>query len=127
MSELRHYVDRGTGVEVHVIELPPMFIGDAELEEFDRLQKKIIERGTQIRIDFRNVKHMNSTAWGMIITAYTRAQKNGGSLKLDASENAHIRNFLRLTGLERLNDPDDPTTGKAAAKPDRPDGATRPG
>jgi anti-anti-sigma regulatory factor len=114
MSELRHHVEQEGEVEWHVIELPTLFIDDAELEEFDRLQKRIISRATHIRVDCRSVKHMNSTAWGLVITAYTRAIKQGGSLKIDATGNAHILNFLRVTGLDRLNDADSGMTGKPA-------------
>jgi anti-anti-sigma regulatory factor len=104
MSELRHHVEQVDGVEWHVIELPVMFVDDAEFEEFEKLQKRIIDRGTHIRVDCRNVKHMNSTAWGLVITAYTKAVKLGGSLKIDATGNAHILNFLRVTGLAKLNE-----------------------
>src|SRR5262249_15558123 len=126
MSEWRHYVERGGEVDLHVIELPATFMADAELEEFERLQKKIIHQGTHIRVDCRNVKHMNSTAWGLIITAYTRAKESGGSLKLDASGNAYIRNFLRVTRLDRLGDSEPArlvapeTTPSPAPKPDEP-------
>src|SRR5215831_12794315 len=129
MSELRHYVERQGDIDLHVIELPPVFIADAELDEFERLQKRIMTHGTHIRIDCRQVKHMNSTAWGLIITAYTRAKENGGSLKLDASGNTYIRNFLRVTRLDRLGDteasglvaPD--ATSSAVPKPDEPGAA----
>lgn len=104
MSELRHYVERNGDVDLHVIELPPIFTEEAELEEFERIAKRIIGHGTQIQVDCRHVRHMNSTAWGVIITAYTRTQKQGGSLKIEATGNAHILNFLRVTGLDRLND-----------------------
>src|SRR5262249_20060622 len=106
MSELRHYVERRGDVDWHVIELPPIFTEDAQLAEFERLEKKILGHGTQIEVDCRQVKHMNSTAWGVIITAYTRAQRQGGTLKIEASGNAHILHFLHVTGLERLNDAD---------------------
>jgi len=109
MTELRHYVDRRGDVDLHVIELPTIFTDEAELEEFERVAKRVIGHGTLLEVDCRQVKHMNSTAWGVIITAYTQAQKLGGSLKIEASGNAHILNFLRVTGLDRLNEPGGPT------------------
>src|SRR5262249_36395426 len=125
MSEWRHYVERGGEVDLHVIELPATFMADAELEEFERLQKKIIHQGTHIRVDCRNVKHMNSTAWGLIITAYTRAKESGGSLKLDATGNAYVLNFLRVTRLDQLNDSTITLIGKPGSA--APGQATPPG
>lgn len=103
-NELKYYVERRDGVEVHVIELPAEFIADREFEEFERLAKKVTKTGTQIRLDCRRVQHINSTGLGAIITAYTRAQECGGSLKLDASGNVSLRALLKRTRLDMLED-----------------------
>jgi anti-anti-sigma regulatory factor len=106
-SELRHRVEHRDGVELHVIEMPSEFIADREFEEFERLAKRITRVGTQILIDCRRVHHINSTGLGAIISAYTRAHEQGGSLKLDATGNASFRALLKRTRLDMLEDSDE--------------------
>jgi len=107
VNEWRHHVERRGGLDVHVIEVPLEFISDRDLEEFERLVKRNLHEGTQIRVDCRRVQHINSTALGAIISAYTRAQQLGGAVKLDASGNTYVRGLLKRTRLDMLEDSDE--------------------
>ena len=106
-NEMKHHVEQRDGVEVHVIDLPSEFIAEREFEEFERLAKRITKAGTQLRLDCRRLQHINSTGLGAIITAYTRALDQGGSLKLDATGNASLRALLKRTRLDMLEDSDE--------------------
>lgn len=82
-----------------VIELKGNVMGGPEAAELNDLLHKCIEEGKKnIVIDLSDVKFMNSSGLGMLISGYTTMKNGGGNLKL-AGATDKIQSLLVITKL----------------------------
>ena len=82
-----------------VISLKGNVMGGPDSQEFsDLLHNLLDENKKNIIVDLGNVKFMNSTGLGMLISGYTSVKNNGGSLKL-ANATEKINSLLVITKL----------------------------
>lgn len=82
-----------------VIELKGNVMGGPEAAELNDLLHKFIEEGKKnIVIDLSDVKFMNSSGLGMLISGYTTMKNGGGNLKL-AGATDKIQSLLVITKL----------------------------
>lgn len=82
-----------------IIELHGNVMGGPEASEFKELLHKLIEEGKKnVVVDLANVKFMNSSGLGMLISGLTSMRNNGGDLKL-ANVTEKIESLLMITKL----------------------------
>jgi anti-sigma B factor antagonist len=82
-----------------VVELKGNVMGGPEAQELsDLLHKLIEEKKLHVVIDLAEVKFMNSSGLGMLISAYTTMKNGGGNLKL-ANATEKINSLLIITKL----------------------------
>jgi len=82
-----------------VIELKGNVMGGPEAAELNDLLHKFIEEGKKhVIIDLSDVKFMNSSGLGMLISGYTTMKNGGGNLKL-ANATDKIQSLLVITKL----------------------------
>ena len=82
-----------------VIELKGNVMGGPEAQEFSDLLHKFLEEDKKhVVIDLANVKFMNSSGLGMLISGFTTMKNGGGSLKL-ANATEKINSLLVITKL----------------------------
>ena len=85
--------------EAVIIELKGNVMGGEETKEFnDMLHKYIDQDKKNIILDLSDVKFMNSSGLGMLISGLTTMKKAGGSLKL-AGTTEKIQSLLIITKL----------------------------
>ncbi len=85
--------------EAVIIELKGNVIGGTEAQEFSDSLKKLLEEGKRkIVLDLSEVKFMNSSGIGMMISALTTVKKADGYLKL-ANVTEKIESLLVITKL----------------------------
>lgn len=82
-----------------IVELKGNVIGGPETEEFSKLLHSYLDEGKKnIVVDLSNVKFMNSSGLGMLISGFTTMKNGGGSLKL-AGATEKINSLLVITKL----------------------------
>lgn len=82
-----------------VIELKGNVMGGNEAAEFsDELRKLLEENKKHIVIDLADVKFMNSSGLGMLISGYTTVKNGGGEFKI-ANATEKINSLLVMTKL----------------------------
>lgn len=82
-----------------IIELQGNVMGGPEASEFKELLHKLIEEGKKnVVVDLANVKFMNSSGLGMLISGLTTMRNNGGDMKL-ANVTEKIESLLMITKL----------------------------
>ncbi|MFC2083768.1 STAS domain-containing protein [Bacteroidota bacterium] len=82
-----------------VVELKGNVMGGPDAQDFQDLLKKSVEEGkNNIVIDLSNVKFMNSSGLGMLISGFTTVKNAGGFLKL-ARATEKINSLLVITKL----------------------------
>lgn len=82
-----------------VIELKGNVMGGAEATELNELLHKLIQENKKnVIIDLSEVKFMNSSGLGMLISSFTTMKSNGGNLKL-ANATDKIQSLLVITKL----------------------------
>ncbi|MEI7812205.1 MAG: STAS domain-containing protein [Ignavibacteria bacterium] len=82
-----------------IIELKGNITGGSEAQELsDLLHKLIEEKKIYIVADLADVKFMNSSGLGMLISAYTTIKNGGGNFKL-ANATEKIYSLLMITKL----------------------------
>lgn len=82
-----------------IIELQGNVMGGPETNEFKELLHKLIEEGKKnVVVDLANVKFMNSSGLGMLISGLTTMRNNGGDIKL-ANVTEKIESLLMITKL----------------------------
>lgn len=82
-----------------VIELKGNVMGGPEAAELNDLLHKFIEEGKKnVIVDLSDVKFMNSSGLGMLISGYTTMKNGGGNLKL-AGATDKIQSLLVITKL----------------------------
>ncbi len=87
-----------------VLELKGNVMGGPEAAEFNELVHKLLDEGKKnIVVDLSDVKFMNSSGIGMLITAYTTMKNGGGQLKL-ANATDKINSLLVITKLITIFD-----------------------
>ena len=85
--------------EAVVIELKGNVMGGEETKEFNDLLHKYIDEGKKkIVLDLSDVKFMNSSGLGMLISGLTTMKNAGGALKL-AGTTEKIESLLVITKL----------------------------
>lgn len=85
--------------EAVVVELKGNVMGGPEAAEFSETLKKLLSEGkNKIVIDLSEVKFMNSSGLGMLISGLTTVSKEGGKLKL-AGMGDKIESLLMITKL----------------------------
>jgi hypothetical protein len=83
MEHLSHRVEDAGGGDLHVIELPSEFGGEAA-EEFHRLvQTILLQRGAQILVGCRRVDRATEEGIAVLVDAHARVRRVGGRLVLD--------------------------------------------
>jgi anti-sigma B factor antagonist len=81
------------------IELRGNVMGGPEANELNDLLHKLLEEDKKnVVIDLSDVKFMNSSGLGMLISAYTTMKNGGGNLKL-ANATEKIQSLLMITKL----------------------------
>ncbi len=87
-----------------VIELKGNVMGGPDAEEFSKLLHKLLDEGKKnVVVDLANVKFMNSSGLGMLISGYTTMKNGGGSLVL-ANATEKINSLLVITKLITIFD-----------------------
>jgi anti-sigma B factor antagonist len=82
-----------------VIELKGNVMGGPEASELNELLHKLLDSNKKnIIIDLADVKFMNSSGLGMLISAFTTMKNGGGNLKL-ANATEKIQSLLLITKL----------------------------
>ncbi|MCX6151454.1 MAG: STAS domain-containing protein [Ignavibacteriales bacterium] len=82
-----------------VIELKGNVMGGPEATELNELLHKLIDDNKKnLIIDLAEVKFMNSSGLGMLISAFTTMKSGGGNLKL-ANATDKIQSLLLITKL----------------------------
>lgn len=82
-----------------VLELKGNVMGGPDAAEFSELLHKLIEEGKKnIVLDLSDVKFMNSSGLGMLISGLTTVKKEDGQLKL-ANVTEKIQSLLMITKL----------------------------
>lgn len=82
-----------------VIELKGNVIGGPDSEEFSNLLHSYVNEGKKnVVVNLGNVKFMNSSGLGMLISGFTTMKNSGGSLKL-ANATEKINSLLVITKL----------------------------
>ncbi|MBI1932738.1 MAG: STAS domain-containing protein [Ignavibacteriales bacterium] len=82
-----------------IVELKGNVIGGPETEEFSKLLHSYLDEGKKnIVVDLSNVKFMNSSGLGMLISGFATMKNGGGSLKL-AGATEKINSLLVITKL----------------------------
>jgi anti-sigma B factor antagonist len=82
-----------------VLEIKGNVMGGPEAAEFNELIHKLADEGKKnIVVDLADVKFMNSSGIGMLISAFTTMKNGGGSLKL-ANATEKINSLLVITKL----------------------------
>lgn len=85
-----------------IIELKGDVMGGDDTKEFNELLHKLIEEGKKnIIVDLGEVKFMNSSGLGMLISGLTTVKKAEGSLKL-ARVGEKIQSLLIITKLIQI-------------------------
>ncbi|MCS7053367.1 MAG: STAS domain-containing protein [Ignavibacterium sp.] len=85
-----------------IIELKGDVMGGDDTKEFNELLHKLIDEGKKnIIVDLGEVKFMNSSGLGMLISALTTAKKAEGNLKL-ARVGEKIQSLLIITKLIQI-------------------------
>ncbi len=74
-------------------------MGGPEAAEFNELVHKLVDEGKKnLVVDLADVKFMNSSGIGMLISAFTTMKNGGGLLKL-ANATEKINSLLVITKL----------------------------
>ncbi|HPN39712.1 MAG TPA: STAS domain-containing protein [Melioribacteraceae bacterium] len=82
-----------------VLELKGNVMGGPEAAEFNELVHKLVDEGKKnLVVDLADVKFMNSSGIGMLISAFTTMKNGGGLLKL-ANATEKINSLLVITKL----------------------------
>ncbi|MGE5364848.1 MAG: STAS domain-containing protein [Bacteroidota bacterium] len=82
-----------------VIELKGNVMGGPEAAELNDILHKLLEEGKKnVIIDLADVKFMNSSGLGMLISGFTTMKNGGGNLKL-ANATEKIQSLLLITKL----------------------------
>jgi anti-sigma B factor antagonist len=85
-----------------IIELKGDVMGGDDTKEFNELLHKLIDEGKRnIIVDLGDVKFMNSSGLGMLISGLTTAKKSEGNLKL-ARVGDKIQSLLIITKLIQI-------------------------
>jgi len=85
--------------EAVVIELKGNVMGGDDTKDFNELLHKLIDEGKKhVIVDLSDVKFMNSSGLGMLISGYTTIKNGGGILKL-ANATEKIESLLVITKL----------------------------
>ena len=75
--------------------------GEAMVAEFERV---LSEGHRKILLDLREVRVINSSGVGALITLFIRTQRAGGTLKLLIGTNRRIRMLLEIVKLREIFD-----------------------
>jgi anti-sigma B factor antagonist len=82
-----------------IIEIKGNVMGGDDTKEFNELLHKLIDEGKKnVVLDLSEVKFMNSSGLGMLISGLTTMKRENGSLKL-ASVTEKIESLLIITKL----------------------------
>ncbi len=82
-----------------VLELKGNVMGGADSQEFNTLIHKLLDEGKKnLIVDLSDVKFMNSSGLGMLISGFTTMKNGGGVLKL-ANATDKINSLLVITKL----------------------------
>jgi len=85
--------------EAVVIELKGNVMGGDDTKEFNELLHKLIDEGKKhVVVDLADVKFMNSSGIGMLISGLTTMKKAEGSMKLSGATDK-IESLLVITKL----------------------------
>jgi anti-sigma B factor antagonist len=85
--------------EAVVIELKGNVMGGDDTKEFNELLHKVIDEGKKhVVVDLSDVKFMNSSGIGMLISGLTTMKKAEGSMKLSGATEK-IESLLVITKL----------------------------
>lgn len=82
-----------------VLELKGNVMGGPDSQDFNNVIHKLVEEGKKnVVVDLADVKFMNSSGLGMLITGFTTMKNSGGFLKL-ANATEKINSLLIITKL----------------------------
>lgn len=82
-----------------ILELKGNVMGGPDAQEFSDALHKLIDDGKKhVVVDLADVKFMNSSGLGMLISGFTTMKNGGGSLKL-ANATEKINSLLVITKL----------------------------
>jgi anti-sigma B factor antagonist len=89
---------------VLIIELEGELMGGPESEEFRTIiDNAIKDEKNHVVVDMGNVKWMNSSGLGMLMSALTNLRGSGGDLKL-ANMTERVRRPIQITRLDSVFD-----------------------
>ncbi len=89
---------------VTILRLSGKLMGGSDAELLKKVVRKLMEQGNRrVIADMGNVKWINSTGIGILMTACTTLRKNGGDLKLMRVSD-RIQSILYVTKLNLIFD-----------------------
>lgn len=84
---------------VAILELSGKLMGGPDADAFDATLKTLLHEGYRnILVDLDNVRWVNSTGLGILISGYSTVKKNGGDLKL-LRVSSRIENIFMVSKL----------------------------
>jgi anti-sigma B factor antagonist len=90
--------------EIGVLDLHGNLVGIEETRAFQQAVKELLEqRYCKIILDFKDVRFVNSTGLGELISAHTSSVRRGCRLVL-CNLNNSVSSLLVITGLDRILD-----------------------
>ncbi|MFC1671804.1 STAS domain-containing protein [Planctomycetota bacterium] len=87
--------------EIVVADLSGDLDTEAAYELESSLSDIVSQDGVKVVLNFSNIRIMNSTAMGVLLSAAEEARKRGGIMKL-CSLSDHVREVLDLVGVSSL-------------------------
>ena len=97
MDSLKRYT-RGS---VFIISIKGRILQEDSASLEDALEEALKKRVYRIVLDFMEVKHICSTALGVMVSMKRRVRRNEGDIKI-ALKNGEVKKLLELTMLDKI-------------------------
>ena len=94
-------MNKQTKGKVHVISVQGRIQQDDSIELEEALEDALNDEKFHIVVDLTEVKHICSTALGVLVSMKRRLRRNNGDIKIAVVE-GDVKNLLQITMLDRV-------------------------